>query len=60
MASTIINPQLVSTETMKIKIELQGKSLGRTLESEQGDLMEVALDARRDEVEKLILELAKR
>ena len=54
-AATLLEPSLVRTERLKIRVITEGASQGRTVEDPRGTPVDVALDADRDRVEKLFL-----
>jgi inosine-uridine nucleoside N-ribohydrolase len=54
-AATLLDPGVVRTERLKIRVITKGASQGRTVEDPRGTPVDVALDADRDRVEKLFL-----
>jgi purine nucleosidase len=56
-AAALLDPSVVKTEQLKIRVITTGASQGRTIEDPSGSPIEVALDASREKVEQLFLKL---
>lgn len=56
-AAALIDPAVVRTERLKIKVITEGASQGRTIEDASGTPVDVALDASRDKVEQTFLRI---
>jgi inosine-uridine nucleoside N-ribohydrolase len=54
-AASLLDPGVVKTERLKIRVITTGASQGRTVEDPSGVPVDVALDADRERVEKLFL-----
>lgn len=54
-AAAVINPNIVVTKPMRIVVVTSGPSQGRTIESTEGTLIDVAMTAQKTEVEALLL-----
>jgi purine nucleosidase len=59
-AAALLDPSVVRTEPLKIRVITTGASQGRTIEDPHGSPIEVALDASREKVEQLFLKLLSR
>jgi inosine-uridine nucleoside N-ribohydrolase len=59
-AAVMLDPRMVTTENLKIRVLTGGASQGRTAEDPGGVPVEVALDASRDRVEQLFLDVLAR
>jgi len=59
-AATLLDPTVVQTKLLKIRVIATGRSQGRTIEDPLGSPVEVALDANREKVENLFLNLLSR
>lgn len=55
-AASIVRPQIIRTEKMRISVVVDGPSQGRTMESASGDWIDVAVHADKAELERLLLE----
>lgn len=55
-AAVAIDPSIMQATKMKIKVIVNGKSQGRTIESKDGHEVRVAQKADRNKLEKLILD----
>jgi purine nucleosidase len=56
-AAALLDPNVVSTERLKIRIITTGASEGRTVEDPRGSPLDVAVDASHERVEKMFLDL---
>jgi purine nucleosidase len=56
-AAALLDPSIVTTERLKIRVVTSGASQGRTIEDPRGRPLEVAIDASRERVEKMFLDL---
>ena len=56
-AAALLDPGIVRTERLKLRVVTTGVSQGRTVEDPQGTSVEVALDANQARVEKMFLDL---
>jgi purine nucleosidase len=56
-AAALLDSGVVRTERLKIRVVTSGASQGRTVEDPRGSPLEVAVDASRERVEKMFLEL---
>jgi purine nucleosidase len=56
-AAVMLDRSLVRTENLRISVVTEGPSQGRTLEDANGNLVEVAVDAYPERVERLFLEV---
>jgi purine nucleosidase len=54
-AAALLEPSLVRTERLKIRVITSGASQGRTVEDARGTAIDVALDADREKVERMFL-----
>jgi purine nucleosidase len=59
-AAALLDPSVVRTEQLKIRVITTGASEGRTVEDPPGSPIEVALDASREKVEQMFLNLLSR
>jgi purine nucleosidase len=56
-AATLLDPSVVKTERLKIRVITTGASQGRTIEDPGGTPVDVALDTNRERVEQMFLTL---
>ena len=56
-AAALLDPSVVRTEALKIRVVTAGASQGRTVEDPRGSPVDVALDASREKVEEMFLDL---
>jgi purine nucleosidase len=56
-AAALLDPGIVRTEQLKIRVITTGPSQGRTVEDPRGSLLEVAVDASRERVEDMFLDI---
>jgi len=56
-AAALLDPGVVKTEPLKIRVITTGASEGRTIEDPNGSPVDVALDASREKVERMFLNL---
>ncbi len=56
-AAALVDPSVIRTERLTIRVITAGASQGRTVEDPRGSAMEVAVDAGREPVEKMFLNL---
>ena len=56
-AAALLDPSVIKTEPLKIRVITDGASEGRTIEDPNGSPVDVALDARREKVERMFLKL---
>jgi inosine-uridine nucleoside N-ribohydrolase len=56
-AAALLDPSVIRTEQLKIRVITTGTSQGRTVEDPRGSPIEVALDASREKVEQMFLNL---
>jgi|SRR5271165_894119 len=56
-AAALLDPSVIKTEQLKIRVITAGASEGRTVEDPRGNPIEVALDASREKVEQMFLDL---
>jgi inosine-uridine nucleoside N-ribohydrolase len=56
-AATLLDPSVVKTERLKIRVITTGASQGRTVEDPDGTPVDVALDTNRERVEQMFLTL---
>lgn len=56
-AAALLDPSVVRTEQLKIRVITSGASEGRTVEDPRGSPIEVALNANREKVEQIFLTL---
>jgi purine nucleosidase len=59
-AAALLDPTVVRTEKLKIRVITTGPSQGRTAEDPRGNSVEVALDASQARVEKMFLDILAR
>ena len=59
-SASILKPDLIKTERMRIKVVVNGPSQGRMVESSDGHWVDVAVDADRRAVEELFLTMLKK
>ena len=59
-AAALLDPSIVKTEPLKIRVVTSGGSQGRTVEDSRGARVDVALDASRQKVERMFLDLLAR
>lgn len=59
-AAALIDPTIVRTERLKIRVITAGTSQGRTVEDPHGTPIDVALDASREKVEQMFLSILSR
>lgn len=56
-AAALLDPSIITTERLKIRVVTNGASEGRTVEDPRGSPLEVAIDASREKVEKMFFDL---
>jgi len=56
-AAALLDPSVVRTDRLKIRVITTGPSEGRTIEDPRGSPVEVALDASRERVERMFLNI---
>jgi purine nucleosidase len=56
-AAALLDPSVVSTERLRLRVDTIGASQGRTVEDPHGSPIEVAVDASREKVEKMFLQI---
>ncbi len=59
-AAAMLSPSVLKTETMRLKVVVDGPSQGRTVESPSGTAVEVGVDVDRVALERYLLELFRR
>ena len=59
-AAAMLEPSLLKTESMRIKVVTDGPSQGRTVEDRAGSVVDVGVDVNSARLESLILDLFKR
>lgn len=59
-AAALLNPKVIRTEPIRVRVVTQGPSQGRTLEDPAGSLIDVAVNADRQAVEKMFSEILSR
>jgi inosine-uridine nucleoside N-ribohydrolase len=59
-AAAILDRNVVRIEELRVTVLIDGPSQGRTLEDQNGSLIEVALDTNREKVENMFLDVLTR
>ena len=54
-AAAVVDADILTTERVKLEVVVDGKSQGRTVETESGVAVDLGVDAKREAVEKLFI-----